>query len=751
MSDQIDAPSALINTWQQNLWRSHLNHITIPTQSYFQFVNLDNITREDGFVWVAPFVGKKESSNELWVPLWIPLEIKDSKLCLSPKHLPWMPPAQFEALLGQSPFASQMHCFDDWLRFEWLTQDNTLVFENWSDAFEACQSLLNELSENQWQERLSELGFSLSPQAIVFDEPMELVDSNALCNTFATIEDYQPKEQLSALECYAKASLLCGHSPDKLPLTASEFEAAVHVLSLEEGELLAVKAPIGSDKEKFISSIVLSKIIDSVIHPKSLSNIALLNNGELSTYRISLKTQSEDHKKIYAEYLAAVTMVSDLAQLQEKYLEADYEGEQAEEFITELQQQDEDYEKQLVQLMQVQAEFQKKIARPPLLAWFLPKKKLRAEDLKTFSKAIAQENINEQEELAKAIFDQIRQNKVQRTKIHQQLVDVVELSAAAKGATARWHQWLTENICGTMKNQSLAIQISAMQAHFGKQLFSWIVKDQGRWESAESIAPGSFLIVMNANRMLPQQVLPFLRQASQALFLGDNQDITALPAMSALPEEWELRGCALDDEEMIEQLQYKGLLPSTGNAFSVALANSAYQQFLDHGITANKLSLMSDEAPTLEYHAINVVSESEQKGNALINEAQAKFIADWLTTGPLNKSLAETAIITPFPSQKETIKDYLVTHHLQCEVMTFFELDHKQWTNVIFCPVYTSKDQRPFVFDQGDYLLYSLFIRATKNVWVIGDLSIFDPKMHSPSGNLAKVLFEKRDEILVMD
>jgi hypothetical protein len=239
-------------------------------------------------------------------------------------------------------------------------------------------------------------------------------------------------------------------------------------------------------------------------------------------------------------------------------------------------------------------------------------------------------------------------------------------------------------------------------------------------------------------------VVPFLAKAKRALFLGDNQDISAFPVMSALPEEWDLKYHQLDDEELMEQLQYKGMLAGTGNAFSVALANSAYQKFSDHGMFLADLSL-STNATLPKLHALNEPGESKSAGNALINEQEATKIAAWLKRD-LSNELSQTAIVTPFIAQKELMLAKLKAQNIDCEVLTFCEVTEKQWSNIDFSPVYTQKDQRPFIFDQGEQLLYSITVRALHHLWVVGDLSIFDPKMHSPSGNLAKLLFEKEPE-----
>src|SRR5690606_3304986 len=131
--------------------------------------------QQDGIVWVAPFVRKQEKNNYYWIPLWIPAVIHEGKLSLTDKTIPWLTPAHSDVLLGHSPFVEQIHCFDDWSRCEWLTAENTIAFETWQEVFEACQALFDELSNNQWQDRIASMEITLLAQTLVMTGMREFV------------------------------------------------------------------------------------------------------------------------------------------------------------------------------------------------------------------------------------------------------------------------------------------------------------------------------------------------------------------------------------------------------------------------------------------------------------------------------------------------------------------------------------------------------------------------------------------------
>jgi hypothetical protein len=734
------SPATILQYWHHNLWRSDLNKLFLPKQHNFQFINSKEVKfpQNSAQQWVAPFVGKKENEEEYWIPLWIPC---------ADNQLPWMPPIHFEALLGQSLFSEQLHCFDDWCRFEWLTEDNVLACDSWPKVVKSCKDLLDKLSDKKWQERLKEIGFTVLDQVILIDLKAQECEQSKLLQAYASYDESEFKSQFTRSALYENTKVLCAQPSGAHALTDQELISAVHALSLAEGELIAVKAPIGSDKEKWLSTILASMAVNAILKNQTIPSIVSFHQSELYQYFFERDGKQDNSlQECYDTFLRGLKIASELSILQETIEEDGIDFDERQSDILDLQQQDEEYEEQLGFLQSLQVEFIKKTSRRSFWSWFFPSPKLNIQDLQYFTQALGEENLIDKESVGKLIIEKMRHGKVKRTKIHQELVESVEITARVKGTKERWVTWLKENISLSYQSQDLLSDVAQVQSHMGQKLYNLVTTKTGIWQKIDKLFDADVLIVDNANRLLPQEILPLLGRVKRAIFLGDNQDITAFPVMSAMPEEWDLKAFGLNDEECIEQLQYKGMLASTGNAFSVALSNNSYQQFLEHGINSSNLSLSDNDHQPQYYHCLQVSGTSEPKGNALINEGEATAIADWLTTGPLSAVLHNTLIVTPFPSQKELIEQQLEAKSLTCDVMTCCELPNKQWQNVVFSPVYTQKDQRPFIFDQGEHLLYSVIARAKNNLWIMGDLGIFDPKMHSPSGNLAKRLFAVEKE-----
>ncbi|MBN9287483.1 MAG: hypothetical protein BGO43_02005 [Gammaproteobacteria bacterium 39-13] len=789
-TSSFDLPLSVIQYWQHGLWYSQFNQLSISEEAGFHFVDradlinenaVSFLSQQNAIVWIAPFAGKR-ADNTYWAPLWIPAIIEEGKLCLTNKEIPWLAPAHCDALFGQSPFVEQIHCFDDWLRFEWLTAENTLSFETWQEVFEACSALFDELSDNQWQQSINSLGITLLTQVFVFQAADPLPPTEAispLLRAYAEVEESYPKAQFELPELFTHAKILSGQFPHRAALTVNEYEAALHAVSLNEGESIAVKSTPRCKPESVVSAVIASHLVQSELSQKPFPSIYLLTTP-LSIKKWSLEKVEQNGDdfealqacyKIYATGLELGSAFLSLQEEEETLGELDAQ-------IEELQRQDESFEEQLVQLEKAQREWQQKNKRG-FWSWFLPSKKCSVQESKDLAKVLGQEASDPKE--IKALFiEKARQIKVQRTKIHQALVEVVESSALQRGVSTRWLEWLTQNVSPLLESETLNHQLCAIHAMFGQKLFQlalscrensassflsseaipfyhgWVLQRLDwknlTWQSVHQIEDfADLLIIEQANRLLPQQMMPLLARTHRSVFFGDNQDLSTAPLMSAVPQEWALKKYELDEEETIEQLQFKGMLLGTGNAFSVALANSTYQQLLDHGMYSSTLSLHAEvgTATCLNYHGEMVQGQSASKGNMRINSQEASAIATLLSKGSL--VLETTVVVTPFQAQKDIILQELKTKNLSCEVLTFYELYDKQWTHVIFSPVYTSKDQRPFIFDQGDHFLYSIIARATENFWVVGDLTIFDAKTHSPSGHLARVLHGQKRAVASVD
>lgn len=673
---------AVINFWQDNAFKVVLNKTKLRQVSSFELMDIKDVPfdAKQPNVWVAPVYAYHQGEKCYWCPVWVPL---------FDNALPWMGPAYCDM---------RTHLFDEWLRFEWLDEQNNKVLTSWQEVIDSIYALLNQFNEN-WQSFLEEQGFVVGKQVIKFQVRDQTHQINPLCQSYAQVEDQDVHEALSFNQCLSQAALLS--APPSHAFNKNAFISAVHALLLQEGELLAVTCPVGAQKAEFIEAIAASKCNNANLNNQPTPVISLFSNSQFYRY---VNTQKLAPQNLNS-YNAALDLAIEYSQTMEE--------EDLQETIEDLKAQDEDDEKALAQLLASQDEFERKKASGLLSRLLGPNKQVK-QTLQEFS-------------------DKIRSLKVARTKAHQQLAELVERHAQACGAKNRWQAWVKEHLP------------NLMDAPFEEQFLNAKAQcspEPGQWQKVDDLIESDLLIIDDAHRLLPQEVLGLLTKVKTALFLGDNQEITALPLMSPFHEEWELQRYGLADEQDIEQLQYKGMLPSNGNAFTIALANSSYQAHLEHGVQQATLSLQEDIVLDIQFHAIENSGKSTFIHNQWVNEEQAQFIAKWLVSGPLASKHKDTAIITPFAAQIELIQHALQIHDLHCEVFCVNELpEHKQWENMVFSVVYCAKDARPFVFDVGDNIFYSLQKRATKNIWMIGDLAIFDTRMHSPSGKVAKKLY----------
>lgn len=691
--------STTIRYWCHGLWRTILNALPLSEIELkgFEWVPSANIekgslTQRERSIWIAPVVAFNSTLQQYWIPLWIPAKIQADELLYNSEQLPWIAPSQFDPLNDFSPLSEPLHCFDDWLRYECLDSDGKINWKNWHEAYSACIELLNKLSDGEWSNRLNAAAYAKIDQSLIIDEEklLNLMQGTAaapslLLTHYAEEADIEPKPQLE---------------PSHLGLNAQT--ACTHALILEKGELLAIKTPMGSNIESFLGSILTAKMTRATLDEKSTPSIFLLTpRSQFANW------QWPDNFSSQSAFIAKQALY------QEKEGRDFSEPGSLEAHLAHLQQQDEDHEKELIKLMALQQQKAKRSLKSLWITLFSRKKIQQAK---------------------MQLSDKIRQCKVLRTKIHQNLVELVEL-INLKNKIARSSP--------PEKNDQQMVQPVWKEWY----LFKCDPTQMHPWQSVqnrEEIA--HLLIIDSAHRLLPQQVAPFLNKAERALFLGDNKEILPQIVLSAVQEEWELKLHQYQEETYSEQLQCKGMLTGSGNAFAVAMANSSYQKSLAPGLFAVDLSLIEHEtAQGLQCKMFPILGKSERAGNAFYNEIEAQQITSWLQNGPLCHALNEVAIVTLFAPQRTRIEQCLKDLGLDCPVYTVYHLPYRQFPYLIFSSVYVLGDNRPFLFDQGEQLLYSLKSRVTNTLWICGDSRIFDPKMHSPSGNLAKLLEVEAD------
>ena len=107
----------------------------------------------------------------------------------------------------------------------------------------------------------------------------------------------------------------------------------------------------------------------------------------------------------------------------------------------------------------------------------------------------------------------------------------------------------------------------------------------------------------------------------------------------------------------------------------------------------------------------------------------------------MNES-SKVAIITLFEGQKSYLLNKFKSLNLNIPVYLLAEIEVLQKDIILFSPVYTQTQPRPYLLDEGEAPLKKLQACAKQFLYIFADRTIFDPHTHTPSGQLAKI-FEK--------
>lgn len=165
--------------------------------------------------------------------------------------------------------------------------------------------------------------------------------------------------------------------------------------------------------------------------------------------------------------------------------------------------------------------------------------------------------------------------------------------------------------------------------------------------------------------------------------------------------------------------------------------------------------------PPLGY--LHIHGECTSEGGSKQNLQEAEAIARWLRLHqPALRAAARppglaaeaaspplkdiVGIITPFSSQRNAINRALAAEGLGGEgltVGTVHALQGAERAIVLFSSVYDTRHQGSFFFDKGYNLLNVAVSRAKEAFIVVGNRCLFNPTHSSPSGDLAKLLFEE--------
>lgn len=305
------------------------------------------------------------------------------------------------------------------------------------------------------------------------------------------------------------------------------------------------------------------------------------------------------------------------------------------------------------------------------------------------------------------------------------------------------------------------------------------------------------LIIDEAGQVPPEVAGAGFSLAKKALVIGDTKQIPPISKLTKSIDVGNLhkvnlisKNQSIDEiDKAYEALQIKGIASDGGSVMKISQNRSKYHSekelerglyLYEHrrcydniiaycnelcykgvlkpmrGVAKQKALLPSMGYLNIEGKCLNVLGSKQ-------NELEAKVIVGWIITR--YKELKETyngkhlkdivAVVTPFREQARKIEEFLkipkdqsLKDELsQITVGTVHSLQGAEREIVLFSPTYSKHNNGRFI-DMDKSMLNVAVSRAKDSFLVFGDMSLFKRQSVSPTGILAKYLFEKEDNKL---
>lgn len=293
------------------------------------------------------------------------------------------------------------------------------------------------------------------------------------------------------------------------------------------------------------------------------------------------------------------------------------------------------------------------------------------------------------------------------------------------------------------------------------------------------------LIVDESGQVSPELAVPSFSLARQAILVGDVEQIEPIWPVSAEYSFLNLKRfgvVASEEDPLYGFLSAHGFLSSSGSLMKMARKSCSFQvdgergAFLrehrrcldaiiaycnDYVYHGRLVPLKGDRPkytaiPAKGYVHVNGFSRRGKTGSRL-NEAEATAIVAWLVREKegLEKAYGKpihqvAAIVTPFKAQERLLRNLLSSLSSQeaelfvpMTIGTVHSLQGAQYPLVLFSPVNSPGDSSFFMEAGGKYNMLNVAVsRAQYHFLVFGNMNIFHPDRDTPSGNLAKWLFD---------
>jgi len=834
----------LLYYWKSHQWRSQFN-VPQLTQSELpehqiisekQIENIEPLTiaecSENEKVWLALKLYNSSEADKLLLPLWIPAQIIQGKINLRTEAvLPWIPGIYFYP--HSQLYFQHIACYEDFLRYDCLDNNKNYVFSSFIHFQYACLKLLDSLFESPWQAAIDSLGLIDAKQWLLFKSsnlmPEALKESVVLKN-YSQFENKEAKDEINSSNFYDYAHLIQAQRENNEALNSEALKVILSILSLKNGALQAIKAPIGTDTKTIIQEIIINQYSAQALGKKEQPIMAVYSpNKEASSLLSSFDEVNpfldEDifirycqkilatpnlskaesiletaHKKmiaIYEDNLQAMGLVRTYLKMQQENAKR-YNG--IDTFLKDLEKQDETIETERLKYLDIHAQWQSMQKNHTFLQKcfsIIPfvQKHRRKKASKFLDKVLENESINRPYE--QEVIEHIRSLKVKQAKNDQKRIKAVDFLNLLQSARSKWLQWVMQHHGESKSFEHLDIRaLYQVLAPVQKKLWQlcsiyWQARSmiqqekkilsnvdsepshQMQWD-LQSLDPFNrqahikksqtidYLFIDAAHLLSPIEILPVLSRAKRVIFFGDNPASIDRSLFARVEDEYLFKTKYNILEEDLEYLQASGHLLSAANAFQVAQNNSEFQKVSPCGLSRfSYLALKTIQYKNKqlfqywnEFYCQNqlVLSHSLVINGPSISlvPVQGKMYLG-MNVGEIEKIVSfikedlnansQVAIITPFYHQQKLLSRMLESNNVTTH--TFEDLPQTTVDFIIFSPVYTSDMPRPYIFDEGPAYFYRLFGLAKKAIWILGDTRIFDEHMHSPSGQIAKLLKNK--------
>lgn len=723
----------LLQYWQEAALRERISN---PHFDLTQTISLNAQALKSGQthikgnkeVLIAPWWAQKKEASQSFAPLWIPADLIDGQLHPSKRcPLPW--------LCTHNPIFESLEQYDKALLDHFFDAQGELIkHTQWEMYVEASLSLFKNLLKPDLKAILDkEYDFYQDKGWMIENKPSDA--SSPLLSRYASLEEV-------------------------------DFEALsnpLKVIDLQVGQIQALHTPFGSEKNPFIKTLLTGLWSKALIENKA--PVIVWTGLQKPSFECILDKKTSVPSQEEIEKIAQVVRqgnhlwkeVLDLNQhLRAQFSHAD----SIEEVLERYQNEDQNLEIEFERCVQRYSEWQKQSGS----GWkkWLPQAKKRQQKLaQSFFEAYVENTNNEPEvDCEQLMLDKIRKIKVARTKIHNELVDVSQFLASKNGVQNRYLEWVKQNIPQEVlvNKHTLEEKQACIEHYFSDRLFKLACahfKIQSAQdlvnlislEESSRISEIDYLIVDNAHTILPSHILELLSKSKKALFLADEQGLPIEIMMSPVYDRTLLKTYELaTTEESLEDLFYQGIHASA-SAFCVAKVVSVFQTLQEDGITSVcdlSLKAKASSMPTLEYVHIN--GDHEAFDLSYKNEQEAEVIVDYLQAN----SHLDRAIITLFEGQKVYLTQRLAQLKIECPVLLLNEIYTLSKKQIIFSPSYTCIHLKPYPLDQKEALLKLVLRYAQESVLIVADMGIFNPHTHTPSGQMAKLLFNSSENRLLV-